>query len=51
MMIANVIKNESDILFERLEKDLVAVGEFSAQDLIMHSVNEDDFNNGDDCEV
>jgi hypothetical protein len=33
------IKSEMDILLERIENDLVAVGEFSAPDMVYHSVN------------
>lgn len=39
----NEITNDIDILVERIDKDLVAFGEFSASDLICNSVNQDDF--------
>jgi len=41
------MRSESDILQERIEKDLLAFGEFSAQNLMEHSVNPDDFTNLD----
>ena len=37
------IRTDLDILAERLDNDLVAFGQFSAHDLIDHSVNHDDF--------
>lgn len=40
----NEIAHDMDI-GERIEKDLVAFGEFSSSDLIYHSVNKDDFTN------
>jgi hypothetical protein len=37
------MRSEDDILHERLENDLVAFGEFSAVDLMDHSIQPDDF--------
>ena len=37
------MRSEQDILRERIEKDLVAFGEFTAIDLMDNSVNPDDF--------
>ncbi len=37
------MRSEIDILNDRIEKDLVAFGEFCSNDLMSHSVNPDDF--------
>lgn len=37
------MRSEQDILHERIEKDLVAFGEFSSIELMDNSVNPDDF--------
>ena len=37
------IRSESDLLTERIENDLVAVGEFNAGDLIQNSVSKENF--------
>ena len=37
------MRTESEIVAERLEKDLVAQGSFSASDIISHSVFSDEF--------
>jgi UV DNA damage repair endonuclease len=37
------MRSEKDVLQERIEKDLVAIGEFTSKDLMSHSVNPDDF--------
>jgi len=37
------MRNERDILEERIEKDLVAFGEFSSRDLMDNSINPEDF--------
>lgn len=39
----NETKTEQDILFERINNDLVAFGEFTAYDLIENSVFKQDF--------
>lgn len=36
-------RSEADIFKERLDKDLVAFGNFSAEDLIKHSLHQDEF--------
>ena len=36
-------RSEYDILQERIEKDLVAFGNFSASDIINHSVYQEEF--------
>ena len=37
------MRSEQDILRERIEKDLLAFGEFSSDDLMSHSIKPDDF--------
>ena len=37
------MRSDQDIMRERIERDLVAFGEFTAKDLMEHSVNPDDF--------
>lgn len=37
------MRYEKDILAERIEKDMIAFGEFSAIELMENSVNPDDF--------
>jgi hypothetical protein len=37
------MRSEQDILRERIEKDLVAFGDFSSDDLMSNSINPDDF--------
>ena len=37
------MRSERDIMLERIEKDLVAFGEFNSKDLMENSVNPDDF--------
>ena len=37
------MRSERDIINERIEKDLVAYGEFNSQQLVDRSVNRDDF--------
>ena len=37
------MRSERDILLERIDKDLVAFGEFNSKDLMEKSVNPDDF--------
>lgn len=39
----NEIRSEQDILYERINNDLVAFGEFTANDLIENSVFKQDF--------
>lgn len=39
------ILSESEIFRKRIENDLVAVGNFSANDLINNSVDQDEFTN------
>lgn len=42
-MTAMDCRSEYDILQDRIEKDLVAVGNFSASDMINHSVFQEEF--------
>ena len=37
------MRSERDIMLERIDKDLVAFGEFNSKDLMDKSVNPDDF--------
>lgn len=37
------MRSERDIILERIDKDLVAFGEFNSKDLMDKSVNPDDF--------
>lgn len=37
------MRSEQDILSERIDKDLLAFGEFTSDDLVSHSINPDDF--------
>jgi len=37
------MRSEQDILRERIDKDLLAFGEFTSDDLVSHSINPDDF--------
>ena len=37
------MRSERDIMLERIDKDLVAFGEFNSKDLMEKSVNPDDF--------
>ena len=37
------MRSEQDILRERIEKDLIAFGDFSSDDLMSNSINPDDF--------
>ena len=45
MHINNDMRSEHDLFMERIDNDLVAFGNFSAQDIINHCVNPEEFEN------
>ena len=43
MQLMNDMRSERDIFLDRVEKDLVAIGNFSASDIVAHSVYQNEF--------